>query len=162
MARESIFTRKRKERGKNWFNELKPDELIRMSENILTDLSYGNLSNNDKWDLVQESVLDGLIAFCKARVRNIEYPVRCMDFYRQQQAMLNGGDNVIYSPIWENMLGCYRFYSSVLGYLEAYKASGKAVDAQGNFIGYNDRTCMINIISLCANNKNLISPNRFL
>lgn len=153
MARENVFQKKRKERGSNWVNEIKPDELIRMSENILTDISYGNLSSNeDKWNLVSEPVQDALISFCTNRRNNLSYVVKCMDEYRNTQtALFNGGDNALYSAIWYNVYNSYVLYASLVQLLESYKAT-------------KDPTCMINLYSLVSNQKykNLIIPNRFI
>ena len=153
MARESIFARKKRERGSNWVNEIKPDELIKMAENILSDISYGNLSSNeDKWYLVSEPVQNALIAFCTNRCNNLGYIVRCMDEYRNTQtAFFNNGDNAMYDVVWENVYNSYVFYATVKQLLEAYKVT-------------KDPTCMINLYSLAANQKykNLIMPNRFI
>lgn len=153
MARESIFARKKRERGTNWVNEVKPDELIKMAENIFSDISYGNLSSNeDKWYLVSEPIQNALIEFCKIRCGNLGYIVRCMDEYRNTQtAFFNGGDNAINNVIWENVYNCYVFYDTARQYLEMYKMT-------------HDPTCMINLYLLASNQKfkNLICPNRFI
>lgn len=150
MARESIFARKRKERGKEWYNELKPDELIRMSENILTDIAYGNLSSvQDKWDLVNDCVIESLIAFCSTRCNNLAYICRCMKFYRDCQSNLGGGDNILYANNWDNIYNSYQLYHYLCEYLTQYKRDKAA-------------TLMVNVYSLCANFKNYINPNRFL
>lgn len=152
MARESIFARKKRERGSNWVNEIRPDELTKMCENILNDIAYGNLSSNeDKWYLVSDPVINSLINFCNMRYFALEYVNRCIELYRNSQANLvaNGGDNTMYAAVYENINTCYLFYGRVLGYLKSYYIT-------------KDPTCMINLYSDCAEHRNWINPNRFI
>ena len=156
MARQTVFQRWKSERGQDWPNKLNPDEIIRMSENILQDIAYGRLySNEDKWFLVSEPVINALISFCDSRCRNLEYLVRCMQQYRDIQTQyFNNGDNAVYSYMWENVSGSYALYSNIKYYLEQYKLTG-------------DPTCMIGLYSLFDESKhkgakNLIFPNRYI
>ena len=151
MAKESIFARKKRENGANWVNEIKPDELIKMAEKILSDISYGNMSSNeDKWYLVSEPVQNALIAFCTNRYNNLGYIVRCMDEYRNTQAaFFNTGDNAMYDVVWENVYNSYVFYATAKQLLETYRVT-------------YDPTCMIKLYSDASKYKNVIMPNRFI
>ena len=151
MAKESIFARKKRENGANWVNEIKPAELIKMSEKILSDISYGNMSSNeDKWYLVSEPVLNALIAFCTNRCNNLGYIVRCIDEYRNTQtAFFNNGDNAMYDVVWENVYNSYVFYATAKQLLETYRVT-------------YDPTCMIKLYSDASKYKNVIMPNRFI
>lgn len=69
MARESIFAKKRKQLGHNWVQVSKPNDLASMVEQILVDISYGNLcSPEDKWTLIEHNLIEQISAFCFRRM----------------------------------------------------------------------------------------------
>lgn len=156
MARETSLSRKRRENGKNWVNTTKPDELVRMAENILTDIAYGNVNSvEDKWDLVSPPVLNALNVFCTNRYNNLNYITRCIESVRLYNAAFSetGLDNAMYAVIYENINRSCELYANIITLVQGYMYT-------------QDPTCMLKLYSLFddahKSNRNLIQPNRFI
>jgi hypothetical protein len=147
MARDSIFTRKRKEKGKEWLKVTNPNELIKMSENILSDIAYGNLSSDeDKWNLVDPVVLQSLLEFCKTRAQNLYYIAIAMQKYRDTA---EEADNASHSIIFDNTCKSLEIYNTCLTCIDGYMKTG-------------DKSYMINLYARLGELKNYINPSKFI
>jgi hypothetical protein len=147
MARESIFARKRKEKGKEWLKVTNPNELLRMSENILSDIAYGNLSSTeDKWTIVDPLVLQSLLEYCNTRAQNLYYIAMAMQKYRETASE---ADNVSHSVLFDNVCKSLELYNTCLTCIDGYIKS-------------QDKSFMINLYARLAELKNFISPTKFI
>lgn len=191
MAKESIFARKKREMGTNWVNEIHPDKLFNMCENIFNDIAYGNLtSNEDKWYLVSEPVLDTLINFCEYRLANVKYAYICEDFMRNFYMNTYGADklaeqNALFVQNNATPLAKNQFTPQAESFFKRYESwwseGGNSINrcafeniqnccyfydtARSFLMGYrttHDPTLMVNLYSLCADYKKYINPNRFM
>jgi len=147
MARESVFSRKRKEKGKDWLKVTNPNELIKMSESILSDIAYGNLSSNeDKWTMVDPIVQNAILSFASERVKNLYYLANSMHEHR---AKSTEQENVLNSVLFENIMKSYDAYNCVVSCLNGYLQT-------------QNPTYMINMYAKLSELKNYICPGRFI
>lgn len=122
MARESIFARKRKQLGHNWVAVSGPDDLANMVEQILVDISYGNLSSpEDKWTLIEKNLLDQVELFCARREKKYLLMARSNGM---GMFFASGEDWVTYYGMFMNFMQAYWLYADLHNCIVGHKASG--------------------------------------
>jgi hypothetical protein len=120
--KESIMSRNRRERGKNWIGELTIPKLFNMTESIVFDMACGNMSDDDNNDLLNKNLCESIINFCDLRCHNLGQYVNLMDQYRQEISTTVEGQayNQIHDPCHSNLKGCLDVYKAVRDYIEQY------------------------------------------
>ena len=151
MARESIFARKKREKGTDWHRQLTEDELFKISESILNDIAYGNMdSPEDKQYLMSIEISRSLYKFCYLRWTSLEYIVKGLNAYRNNMSFIgNEADNAENFEKYTVLVKCEEFYKNILIIINSYWQS-------------YDQSYIESMIALCKSNRGVISPNRII
>lgn len=151
--RKSWFFHQREQYGSCWIDRQKPDDLIRNSERILTDIAYGNIGdmNSDNFkDLCHLGLVNALSCFCEKRMNIFTSLNKCVEVYRNYLTNNNSSDtNVELYAISSNVYNCMCCYTYAYNFLTSYINTG-------------DITYMINFCNLMQDYKNWIVPSRFM
>lgn len=157
MAQETFFMRQKRERGTNWVNEIKPNDLFKNCEKILTDVAYGKINDNDNlYYLYSDIVVLKLIEFCEWRLSTFDYIMGIIDEKRNAVNMTDtayaeylAAQNIKTANVYVNIHNCWYFYTMIRKNLK-------------DFYDTKDSTFMIVFSNLCNKYSNWICPNRFM
>ena len=151
MARESIFARKKREKGTNWHRQLASNDLFKMSESILNDMAYSNMDNpEDKQYLYTVEIMESLWNFCNLRYSTLNYIHDGLVRLRTDNAYVgNLGDNVQFFNVFNNIEVSTGLYNAL------------RFDAQ-QYLQTYIQSYVDHMIELCKQYRNYIAPNRFI